>query len=466
MVVDLLIIATYLLIMLGVGWIGWFRAKNREDYAVAGRRLGPLFFTGTMAATVLGGASTIGSMGLGYQYGISGLWLAACLGIGLIGLSVFFVEPLIRLKLSTVTQVLELRYRPSVKLVGSVVMMTYDLMVAVTSVIAIGTIIPAFFDISMTHAIWIGGAIVVFYAFLGGMWALTMTDILQFLLMTVGLLFILMPASVIHAGGLGHMLEVLPAGYFDLTSIGWSTIFTYVLIYGLGIFIGQDIWQRVFTARNASVARFGGIMAGVYCIIWGVMGAVIGMAARVFLPEISNPDATFATVAQTILPTGIRGLVLAAAAAALMSTASACLMAASTVGVYDVYAHFRDKERCNMKTDRIATLLFGFLMLVIAGFVGNVVGALTMAYNLLVGALLVSLIGAIVWKKASTAGAFMSILCGACAVIFFMVKDGILANSPIYFGLSVSFVVFTAASLLWPDRVPVLAIKERAELTP
>jgi SSS family solute:Na+ symporter len=108
-VIDLSLIGLYLLLVLGVGWLGWKRTKTRDDYAVAGRRLAPLMFTGTMATTVLGGAATMGSMGLGYQYGISGLWLATSLGMGLIGLSLFLVTPLLKLNLHTVTQVLAIR---------------------------------------------------------------------------------------------------------------------------------------------------------------------------------------------------------------------------------------------------------------------------------------------------------------------------------------------------------------------
>ena len=451
MIIDTVIILIYLLIILSVGWLGWFRAKTREDYLVAGRRLGSVFFTSTMAATVLGGASTIGSIGLGYQYGISGLWLAASLGLGLIGLSLFLVSPLIRLRLYTVTQVFELQYRTSVRLVASVVMLLYDLMVAVTSTIAIGTVLEVLFHVPFHYAIWLGGGVVVAYAVLGGMWSLTMTDVLQFSMMTVGLMFILMPSSVMYAGGWAQMKVSLPASYFQLTAIGWPTIITYFLIYCLGIFIGQDIWQRVFTAKSIKVARLGVVSVGVYCILYGAMGAIIGMAGRVFLPELTNPDTTFAAVVQLILPVGIRGLVIAAALAALMSTASACLMATSTIGVHDLYASIVGEEKCSIRTDRIATFLAGIVMLMIASMIGNVIAALTFAYNLLVGALLIPLIGAIVWRKASSTGATWAIGSGAFVVISFMLKDGLMANTPIYFGLTVSLIVFITGSCLRPD---------------
>lgn len=452
MTIDLIIIAIYLLIILSIGWLGWRRAKTREDYAVAGRQLGPIFFTSTMAATVLGGASTIGTIGLGYRYGISGLWLPTSLGIGLFGLSLLMVSPIIRLKLHTVTQILALRYRPSVKVVGSIVMMMYDLMVAVTSTIAIGRVLSTLFSIPMVWAIWSGGAVVVLYAVLGGMWSLARTDILQFTLKTIGLLFILMPASIIHAGGWKHIIGVLPASYTSFTAIGWPTITTYFLIYSLGIFIGQDIWQRVFTARNEKIARWGGMTAGVYCVIWGVMGAVVGMSARVYLPGLDNPESAFVAAIDIVLPVGIKGLVIAAALAALMSTASSCMMATSTIAVYDLYATIVGNKKCTMVVDRLSTLIVGVIMLLAASMIGNVIAALTVAYNLLVASLLIPLLGAVFWKRASSTGAVVAIITSGVTVIALMMKYGLLANGPVYYGLAVNFVLFVAMSLLRPDR--------------
>lgn len=72
MAVDYTVIVLYLAGMLAMGWWGMRRAKSKSDFLVAGRRLGPAMYSGTMAAIVLGGASTIGGVGLGYQYGLSG----------------------------------------------------------------------------------------------------------------------------------------------------------------------------------------------------------------------------------------------------------------------------------------------------------------------------------------------------------------------------------------------------------
>jgi len=97
---------------------------------VAGRRLGPLLYSGTMAAIVLGGASTIGGVGLGYEYGLSGMWLVVAIGTGILALSLLFAGRIQRLGVYTVSQMLELRYGPGSSVRSGVVMFGDTLMLA------------------------------------------------------------------------------------------------------------------------------------------------------------------------------------------------------------------------------------------------------------------------------------------------------------------------------------------------
>lgn len=451
MALDIFVVLLYAAGMLALGWYGMRRAKTRDDYLVAGRNLGPGFYLGTMAATVLGGASTIGTVRLGYVHGISGFWLCGAIGLGIVGLSLFLAKPLLKLKIYTVTQVLERRYNPAARQSSAVIMLVYALMIGATSTIAIGTVMQVLFGMPFWVAILVGGGVVVLYSTIGGMWSLTLTDIVQFLIMTVGLVFLLMPMSIADAGGWNALVEKLPARYFDFTAIGWDTIVTYFLIYFFGIFIGQDIWQRVFTARSEGVAKVAGSAAGIYCVLYGLAGALIGMAAKVLLPDLENVNNAFASVVEHSLPNGIRGLVIAAALAALMSTASAGLLAASTTITQDLLPLLRGGRTSgngDVHENRIATLLLGVVMLGIALVVSDVISALTVAYNLLVGGMLVPLIGAIYWKRATTAGAIASMTLGFLTVLGFMVKDGLDANTPIYYSLAVGLVSFVVISLV------------------
>ncbi|MFD5393968.1 sodium:solute symporter [Streptomyces sp. NPDC127097] len=491
MAVDYAVIVLYLAGMLAMGWWGMRRAKSKSDFLVAGRRLGPAMYSGTMAAIVLGGASTIGGVGLGYQYGLSGAWMVFTIGLGLLALSVFFSARIARLKVYTVSEMLDLRYGGSAGIISGVVMWAYTLMLAVTSTIAYATIFDVLFGLDRSLSIILGGAIVVAYSTLGGMWSITLTDMVQFVVKTIGVLLLLLPIAVIKAGGFAEMKARLPDDYFAPLGIGGQTVFTYVLIYSFGMLIGQDIWQRVFTARSDKVARLGGTAAGTYCLAYALAGAVIGTAAKVLYPHLGSPDDAFATIVRDALPVGVRGLVLAAALSAVMSTSSGALIACATVAHNDIWARVkgvaagrrkpgaedsgdpggapsadRAGERAGERAEvpdevrgnRAFILLMGLAVIVIALALNNVVEALTLAYNVLVGGLLVPILGGLLWKRGTAAGALASVAVGGLTVIGLMVSLGVLANEPIYYGLLASLVAYVGVSLATrPTDAAVLA---------
>ncbi|WP_172383946.1 sodium:solute symporter [Streptomyces sp. MNP-20] len=452
MAVDYAVIVVYLAGMLAMGWWGMRRAKSKSEFLVAGRRLGPWMYSGTMAAIVLGGASTIGGVGLGYTHGLSGAWMVFTIGLGLLALSVFFSARIARLKVYTVSEMLDLRYGGRAGVLSGVVMWGYTLMLAVTSTIAYATIFDVLFDVNRTLAIVIGGSIVVAYSTLGGMWSITLTDMVQFVVKTIGVLLLLLPIAVVKAGGFGEMRAKLPGEYFEPFGVGGETIFTYVLIYTFGMLIGQDIWQRVFTARSDKVARWGGTVAGTYCLVYALAGAVIGTAAKVMYPNLPSPDSAFATIVKDELPMGVRGLVLAAALAAVMSTSSGALIACATVANNDIWSRLRGASaqgdpHDEVKGNRAFILVMGVGVIGVSIALNDVVQALTVAYNLLVGGLLVPILGGLLWRRGTGAGALAAVVAGGLSVIGLMWHYGILANEPIYYGLLTSLVVYVAVSL-------------------
>jgi SSS family solute:Na+ symporter len=446
---DLLVVIAYMAGILAAGFWARRKATTQDQFLVAGRSVGPWLYSGTLAAIVLGGASTIGGVKLGYQYGVSGMWFVFMLGLGIIVLSALFVGRILGLNLYTVPELLQRRYSPSARVVGGVVMLVYDLMVSVTATIAVGSVMEVIVGIPRTTAIFISSGVMVAYSVLGGMWSLTLTDIIQFVIKTVGILFILLPGAIRHAGGLAAMHARLPVEWFSLTHIGAGRIVSFFVLYFFGIIIGQDVWQRVFTARNVTVARNGGIAVGVYCLCYAIAGALIGTAGRVFLPPLANPDSAFAQIVDAVLPVGLRGLVLAAALAAIMSTASACLLAASTVLLEDVYLRLRGALNAgSIAQSRMVTLGLGVIMTLLACLMHDVIAALTVAYDFLVGGLLVPVIGAMLWRRGTTPAALASMAVGGSLVAVLLLALGIDSDLPIYAGLGASLIVYLAVSLV------------------
>ena len=449
--IDFCVMAVYMLGILLTGFWAKRKITSQEEFLVAGRSVGLLLYAGTLAAIVLGGASTVGGVKLGYQYGLSGMWLVFMYGLGILVLSVFFVPKILNMNLVTVPELLGRRFSKRVRIAGGLVMAAYDFMVAVTATIAVGAVMEVIVGIPRTQAILLSSVVMVAYSVMGGMWSLTITDIVQFVIKTIGILFVLLPASILHAGGFAGMAARLPTGFLDFGHIGKAKIFSFFILYFFGIIIGQDVWQRVFTAKNLKVARTGGILVGVYCFVYAAAGGLIGAAAHVFLPPLADPDSAFAYAVNAVLPVGLRGLVLAAALAAMMSTASACLLATSTVLLEDVMVPLRAPSgRGSVFQSRVLTMLCGVLMTIVATQTKDVIAAITIAYDFLVGSLFVPVIGAMLWRRGTELAAMVSIAVSAVVVVGLLVVEGIDSDWPIYIGSATSLIVFVLLSVFGP----------------
>jgi SSS family solute:Na+ symporter len=404
----------------------------------------------------MGGGSTIGGVGLGYQYGISGMWLVFSLALGLLLISLLLAPMISRLKIYTVAQMLELRYGPGASLLSGAVLFAYTFMLSVTSTIAYGAIFGVLFNIDKFPAILLGGGVVVFYSVLGGMWSISMTDMVQFVVKTVSFFFILLPVALLRAGGMDGLHAALPVEAFSLTHIGYNNIFTYFLLYILSMIVGQDIWQRIFTAKTDKIAKWGGAAAAGYCFFYAFAGAFIGMSARVLLPNVADRDSVFTEVVRFTLSPGIAGFVVAGALASVMSTSSGALIATATVVKEDLVRTLQrrplpsegDDTAGGLQSSRRYLLICGLLMIAVASSLKDVVAGLTIACAILVAGLFIPVVGGIVWKRATLRGAFASIVAGVVLTFGTMaVMRDIYANMPIYLGLAGGLAAFVVVSL-------------------
>lgn len=447
---DVIIMIAYLFLLVVVGIIGSRRAKTSEDYVLAGRNLGFFMYFGCLGAVILGGASTIGSTKLGYEFGLSGMWLVVMLGLGIMLLGVFLAKRISKLSVMTISEYLSRRFGVEVGLVSALIAATYAMMVSVTQVIGMGTILNVLLGWNLSVSMLVGGGIVLFYTILGGMWSVTMTDIVQFVIMTVGVFFIMLPLGLSKAGGWSSLQANLPETYFSLSGIGGQQIFQYFLLFALGMVVAQDIWQRILTAKTIKVARGGTVAAGIYSLLYGIAVAIIGMCAFVILPGLEDTQNTFASMAVAILPSGVLGLVIAAVVSALMSTASGTLLASSTLISNDIIKRFFKKDVTDqqyLKLSRIVTTVIGILTIVCALWIQDVLVALDVAYAVLSGGIFTPVVLGLFWKRATAKAAFFAIIASTIVILAGLVIQGITATTPIVYGIAVSFVVMIVVSL-------------------
>ncbi|MGG1398146.1 sodium:solute symporter [Bacillus salipaludis] len=450
-IIDILIMIVYFAVLIGVGVIGSRRAKTSEDYILAGRNLGFFMYFGCLAAVILGGASTIGTTQLGFQYGLSGMWLVFMLGFGIMLLGLFLIKKITKFKVMTISEFLGKRYNSQSRLISALVASIYAMMVTVTQVIGMGTILNVLLGWNMTLSMLVGGGIVLFYTILGGMWSVTMTDIIQFIVMTIGIFFVMLPMSISGAGGWSHLTQELPEKYFSLSGIGSTQIFHYFLLFALGMVVAQDIWQRVFTAKTLKIARTGTVFAGVYSLLYGLAVSIIGMCAFIVLPNLENTQNAFASMALKTLPVGVLGFVLAGVVSALMSTASGTLLASSTLITNDILKTYFFKninEKQFLVLSRLVTTIIGIATIIFAIWIQDVLVALDVAYAVLSGAVFVPIVLGFFWKKATPKAAFYSIILSTITILAGLGIEGITSTTPILYGIAVSVVVMVLVSMV------------------
>jgi SSS family solute:Na+ symporter len=449
--IDLGIVVLYMVALLGIGYWGYWKSETLDDYLVAGRNIPIWMYVPVMSALILGGASTIGGGGLGYQYGISGAWLVIMLGIGMIALGLLISTNLSNLRAYSLGEVLERRFDKYSGTIGAIIAGIYALTISITQTIAIGKVLHALLGFEQTTMIVVAGLIVVAYTAMGGMLTVTLTDFVQWCIMTVGIFLLAIPFGLAAVGGVSRLTAELDPSYFSVTAIGWNTIIGYFLLYTLGIMIGQDIWQRVFTAKDAETARTGNMIAGVYSIMYGIASAFLGLIAFVLFPTLQDPELAVPHLILNVVPVGISGLILAGFISAMMSTADSALLASSTLFTQDVYKRFINTDagdKTYTRVSRVFILGLGVIMIYAAARIGNVVNALTLAYDLLTGALFVPLFGAFFWKRATWQGTLSSILTSGTVVVGSLWLYGFGSSLPIIYGLVTSAIIFIVGSLL------------------
>jgi solute:Na+ symporter, SSS family len=138
--------------------------------------------------------------------------------------------------------------------------------------------------------------------------------------------------------------------------------------------------------------------------------------------------------------------VLAAALAAIMSTASAALLASSTILANDLLTLVRPIANRVLAT-RVVTLIVGIAVVAVSLVLNDVVGALTVAYDLLTGALFGPIVLGLLWSRGTSRAAVASIAVSSVVIVAMMIISGLYSNDPIIYGLLTSLVVFVGVSL-------------------
>lgn len=469
----------YLLGLLAVGFIAGRKNKTGADYLVGSKSLPTWVIVLTLTATMFGGGMMVGRAQLSYQGGLPYIFYGFGPLIGYLLTAMLLPKMKGFMRYTTVTEYLGARYggkfvRTSCALLSLIALIGLTA-VQVNSLVAILNVMG--FGDPRTIAFFCMLIIVALTVF-GGFLAVTATDVVQIIIVMVGVV-ILAVVSFSANGGLGNVFAQLQAAqgdtlvsdYFSVIpkeSLG--SILLLMLPGSMYMLIGQDGYQRLMACRDINESRKAAVFSGCLMCLIAAFPVLFGVIGRLDFPELAANGTTATTMGLMILkylPGVGGGILLCAVLSAILSTGDSCLSAASSHFITDFYCVFIDKNAdLNSKkmliVSRLACLAGGIIAMVLSfGFKdGTLTGYCVYCYNIYLGGAFVPIVLGCLWKGANRIGTSCGIVAGSACVVLGIMGIKIAGLSGEVVGSVAALIVTVIVSLLTAKMDPPIEIAD------
>ena len=467
-----LVIATmalYMVICLGLGVVAWRRTNDLGDYILGGRSLGSWVTALSAQATDMSGWLLMGLPGLAYASGFDSIWLLLGLAVGTWLNWRWIAAPLReateRLQNSlTIPDFLERRFDDRSRMLRSIAalfILVFFVFYTSSGFVAAGRLFETLFGLPYVEAMFWGSIVMLAYTFLGGFLAVSWSDVLQGTLMFIALVMVA-ALGVALAGGFPTVfsrLQVLDAALLDPfiaesgETLGLIGILS-LLGWGLGYAGQPHILARFMAARSVGHITVARRVAMCWVVIVMVAAVLVGLTGRLVLPETlagTDTEKVFILMSTTFLHPALAGICLAGVMAAVMSTAAAQLLVASSAFAQDFYGSlFRPQagKRELLWAGRLSVLAIAVLAFVIGLEPGNtVLGLVAWAWAGFGAAFGPVVILALYDARTTRNGALAGIITGGLTVILWK-QGAALGGIFALYELVPGFLLSTAAIML------------------
>jgi len=423
---DLGIIIVYVLIVLSIGFYYRKRNKNSEEYFLAGRSIGWIAIGASLFATNVSSEHFLGLAGTGSKSGLAVghfEWLA-CLILLLLGW--VFTPFYLKSGVFTMPEFLEKRYNTASRYYLSIIsIIGYVLTKISISLYAGGILLNAVMGWDMMTAAVIIVLITGLYTVMGGLSAVIYTDLIQTIILIGGSIALTL-IGLDRAGGWNNLVANTPVDFWSMfkplsdPDFPWTGIIFGAPILGIWYWCtDQYIVQRVLSAKNLSNAQSGTILAGFLKILPVFILILPGIIAYSISGGTVSGDKAYAWLVTNLLPSGLKGLVVAGLLAALMSSLSAMFNSTSTLLTIDIYKKLKPDadEKSVVRFGKLATGVMVLLGLLWIPFIGLLSDDRMYVYLQSVQAYIAPPIASIFlfgifWKRVNGKGALSALITG------------------------------------------------------
>tara|TARA_B100000959_G_scaffold99073_1_gene104741 strand:- start:2599 stop:3999 length:1401 start_codon:yes stop_codon:yes gene_type:complete len=369
----LVTLVIYKLLLLGVGAWASSRSTSEIDFFLGGRRLGPWIASLSSAASSSSAWTLLGVSGAAFSWGWSAVWLLPACMFGF-ALNWFFVAERLRSQSArtgavTLTEFICGKDRRLRALAAIIILLSLGVYVA-SQFKAAGVTFSEILGMGDVLAIGVGGGIVLLYTMTGGFWAVSVTDLIQGVVMVIAA--VLVPiVALFEIGGFSEMMAGL-SNHEELAlrdpfgdRVGSAAVGFVLGTLGIGLgYPGQPhVSNRFMAMRNSEDVQKGTWISLIWAILIYTGMLIVGWCSRSLIQEVGNNEAVLLLLTQELFSPVLAGIIVAAVLSAIMSTADSQLLVCASTVSYDL------AQSRNRSQDRVTILIIGEVAILAASFV-------------------------------------------------------------------------------------------------
>jgi SSS family solute:Na+ symporter len=360
-------------IQLAIGvWVSR-RIHTEADYLVAGRKLGYGLTTFSIFATWFGAETVVGSAGIAFREGVS-LASAEPFGYGLclILMGIVFAVPLWRRRLTTLADLYRQRYSPPVERLAALILVPGSILWAAAQVRAFGHVLSTTTaSLNAELAIAIAAGFTILYTMFGGLLVDAITDVIQGVMLAIGLLVVLV-ATIVHFGGPAPAVATLAhVGPVQLVPPAGGSVLSVIEAWAIpvcGSVVATELVGRVIATRSPEVARRSSFLAAAMYLAVGLIPVIVGLLGQRIAPGLADAEQLVPTVARELLPTVLYAVFAGGLISAILSTVDSTLLVSAGIFSHNLVVptlRVRD-ERSKVRIARAAVVAFGCIAYALA----------------------------------------------------------------------------------------------------
>lgn len=443
-IADHIIIVGYFLLLTAIGLYFWRRMRHVRDFFTGGNAI-PWWLAGvSFYLTGFSAFTFVAYSEMAYRYGFVAVTLAwssaAAMAVG----TLFLASRWRRARIISPVEFLEARYNKQIRQVLAWAGLPLKVVDDGLKIYATGVFVSVGLGFDLKTSVVASGLIMLLYTFMGGLWAVVVTDFVQFIILTLGVV-VLVPLVFTEVDSLAAFTRGAPEGFLSPVSAPFSPLYA-VAFYLLIVLSYNGNWafaQKFYSVRDEREARRAGRLAVALKIVGPPLFILPAMAARGLMPELmrppNSPQFTYAALSLRFLPAGLMGLMIAAMFSATMSTLSGDYNVMASVITEDIYRRLFDRgasQRRLVVVGRVATLLVGGLTIaigvsLIASARKGLFEVMVTVFGLFVGPMLIPMLAGLLVRRITWRGAAAGIITGfVCGLSLFLYKTLVLAGRP------------------------------------